>query len=108
MNTEKRDFNKEASSWDENPVRVKLANDVANTIKKQVKLTPEMEVMDFGCGTGLITLQMQPFVKSITGIDSSEGMLEILNSKIDKLKLDNTKSLLVDLDKGDILKVNID
>jgi len=103
MSNEKRDFDKDASQWDENPVRVKLVRDVANTIRKQVKLKPEMNVMDFGCGTGLLTLHIQPFVHSITGIDSSKGMLDVLNSKIRKLKLDNTSSSFIDLDKGDIL-----
>ena len=108
MNTEQRDFNKEASSWDENPVRVKLVQDVANTIKEQVELTNKMDVMDFGCGTGLLTLQIQPFVNSVTGIDNSEGMIKVLNSKITALELNNVKSLLVDLYKGDILAGNYD
>ncbi|MBN2591516.1 MAG: class I SAM-dependent methyltransferase [Sedimentisphaerales bacterium] len=108
MNTEKRDFNKEAAAWDENPVRVKLAQDVANAIKKQIELIPDMDVMDFGCGTGLLTLQIQPSVHSITGIDNSLSMLDILNSKISKLNLCNTNSLFVDLDKGDILKGKYD
>ena len=29
MDHQKRDFDKEAASWDENPARVKLADDVA-------------------------------------------------------------------------------
>ncbi len=103
MNIEKRDFNKEAASWDENPVRVKLVQNVANAISNQVALNPEMDAMDFGCGTGLLTLQIQPFVHSITGIDNSQGMLEILNSKITKLNLKNVTSLFIDLDKGDTL-----
>ncbi len=103
MNTEKRDFNNEAASWDENPARVKLAQNVADAISKQVELNHEMDVMDFGCGTGLLTLNIQPFVNSVTGIDNSQGMLDILNSKINKLKLNNAGSLFVDLDKGDII-----
>jgi ubiquinone/menaquinone biosynthesis C-methylase UbiE len=106
MNTEKRDFDKEAASWDENPVRVKLAKDVARAISKQIVLTPEMNVMDFGCGTGLLTIQLQPLVRSITGVDSSQGMLDIFNTKISRLKLTNVRALLVDLDKGDTLADN--
>ncbi len=108
MNTEKRDFDKEAASWDENPARVKLAHDVANAISKQIALTPDMDVMDFGCGTGLLTVELQPRVRSITGIDSSQGMLDMFNTKIAKLKLNQVSTVLVDLDKGDILTGNYD
>ncbi|VVB63713.1 Ubiquinone/menaquinone biosynthesis C-methyltransferase UbiE [uncultured archaeon] len=108
MNTEKRDFNREAATWDENPARVKLADDVAHAISKQIILTPEMDVMDFGCGTGLLALRLQPLVHSVTGVDSSQGMLDIFNAKIAKLKLDRVKTLLADLDKGDLLTGNYD
>ncbi len=108
MNTDKRDFDKEAASWDENPARVKLAKDVAHAISKQIVLTPEMDIMDFGCGTGLLTLQLQPFVRSVTGVDSSQGMLNIFNMKIAKLKLNNIRAVSADLDRGDTLTGNYD
>ena len=84
MNTQKRDFDKEAATWDEQPARVKLAEDVAHTIEQQVTLGPGMDVLDFGCGTGLLTLKFAPRVKSITGADSSQGMLDVLKAKASK------------------------
>jgi|WetSurMetagenome_2_1015567.scaffolds.fasta_scaffold51029_1 2-polyprenyl-3-methyl-5-hydroxy-6-metoxy-1,4-benzoquinol methylase len=108
MNTEKRDFDKEAASWDENPTRVKLADDIAQSILKLGILTPKMNVLDFGCGTGLLSVSLHPFVRSITGADSSQGMLDILNSKIAKMKLANIRTQLVDVEKGDVLTGNYD
>ena len=84
MSTETRDFDKEAAGWDEHPTRVKLAQDVANAIARAVTLGPTMDVLDFGCGTGIGTLQLAPSVGSITGVDSSAGMLEVLKAKIDR------------------------
>ena len=101
MKIEKRDFDKEAASWDEHPSRVKLANDVANAISKQITLTSDMDILDFGCGTGLLTFHLQPHVHSITGADSSEGMLDIFKKKIAARSLTNVKAHLLDLDKGD-------
>ncbi|MFA4860743.1 class I SAM-dependent methyltransferase [Methanoregula sp.] len=101
MTGEIRDFNTVAKTWDENPDRVKLAADVAAAITDTIPLAPTMDVLDFGCGTGLLTLHIQPHVRSITGIDSSEGMLAILNEKIDYNKLQNVKSRHIDLDRGD-------
>ena len=106
MKIEKRDFDKEASSWDEHPSRVKLANDVATAISKHITLRSDMDVLDFGCGTGLLTLLLQPYVRSITGADSSEGMLDIFKKKIAERDLRNVNALLLDLDKGDVLKGN--
>lgn len=108
MKTEKRDFDKVAASWDEHPGRVKLAKDIAHAISQMIVLTLEMDVMDFGCGTGLLAIQLQPLVRSITGIDSSQGMLDIFNMRIAKLKLKTVNAILVDLDKGDTLKGNYD
>ncbi len=100
---EKRDFDKEAAAWDENPGRVKLAHDVATTIRYEVPLSSSMDVLDFGCGTGLLTLGLQPFVRSITGVDSSQGMLEVLSTKVENRKLPNVHARHMDLDEGDVL-----
>ena len=103
MSREKRDFDQEAASWDERPQRVKLAKDVADAIVRLGGVHPTMDVLDFGCGTGLLTLQLQPQVRSITGVDSSRGMLEILNGKISGRKLANARAVLCDLENGGAL-----
>ncbi|MEN6321380.1 MAG: class I SAM-dependent methyltransferase [Syntrophaceae bacterium] len=104
MPEEKKDFNKASATWDQKTGRVKLAHDVAQAIMNEVNLTHDMDVLDFGCGTGLLTLQLQPLVRSITGVDSSQGMIDVLNSKINEQKLSNVKTELIDIEKGDVLK----
>jgi 2-polyprenyl-3-methyl-5-hydroxy-6-metoxy-1,4-benzoquinol methylase len=96
-----KDFDKEAKLWDANPGRVKLASDVAAAIIRNVKLTKDMETLDFGCGTGLLTIKIQPFVKMIMGVDSSQGMLSMLQQKIDGLGLANAYTQQVDFEKGE-------
>lgn len=108
MNTQKKDFNSEAATWDENPRRVKLADDVTNAILKSIELGPRMDIMDFGCGTGLLTLRLHSFVRSITGIDSSQGMLDVLNAKIHASNLTNVGTQYFDLDNGEELKGRYD
>lgn len=99
MTDKTRDFDSEARFWDENPGRVKMARSVADAIMKNVSISGEMDVLDFGCGTGLLTLQFQPLVKQITGADSSQGMLDILASKIENLGFNNVG--LIHLEEGD-------
>jgi 2-polyprenyl-3-methyl-5-hydroxy-6-metoxy-1,4-benzoquinol methylase len=57
---DKKDFDKEAAVWDAKPMRVKLALDVAEAIIREIKPTQDLTVMDFGCGTGLVTLRLAP------------------------------------------------
>ncbi|MDD5170615.1 MAG: class I SAM-dependent methyltransferase [Syntrophales bacterium] len=103
MNQEKPNFDQAAASWDENPGRIKLADDVASAIRREITLTKDMDVLDYGCGTGLITLGIQPFVNTVTGIDSSEGMLNILADKISRQKLTNVSARHLDMEAGEML-----
>jgi ubiquinone/menaquinone biosynthesis C-methylase UbiE len=96
----KKDFNKEAAQWDANPGRVKLANEIADAIIKEIVPSNNMDVLDFGCGTGLVTLRLQPLVRTITGVDSSEGMLGVLDEKIRSQGLKNVATRFVDFEKG--------
>jgi 2-polyprenyl-3-methyl-5-hydroxy-6-metoxy-1,4-benzoquinol methylase len=103
MNNENKDFNQEAATWDEEPRRVKLVQDIAEAISQAIELSPNMHVMDFGCGTGLLTLRLRPFVRSITGVDSSQGMLDVLKAKIESGHLSNVRTKYLDIEQGDAL-----
>ncbi len=100
MAGEKRDFDKVAATWDEEPRRVKLAEDVAGAVSREVRLAPDMNVLDYGCGTGLVTMRIQPHVHAITGADTSKGMLEVLHRKANEKGAANVRTLLLDLEMG--------
>ncbi|MFH0753856.1 MAG: class I SAM-dependent methyltransferase [Candidatus Omnitrophota bacterium] len=102
MDSPKRDFDKEAAFWD-TPPRMKLASDVACAISAKLVLTPDMDVLDFGCGTGLVTLPIARQVKSVTGVDSSRGMLDVLEEKTRQQKTGHITILHADLSQGGVL-----
>ncbi len=105
MNKEKkRNFDQESTNWDQVPGRVKVAEDIARSMIHEITLTPDMDVLDFGCGTGLLTFALQPFVNSITGVDSSQGMLDIFRKNAKEQNLQNAKAEFVDLEKGDVMR----
>lgn len=108
MENGKRDFDSAAVHWDENPDRVKLANSIADAILEEVESTTDMDALDFGCGTGLVTLRLQPYVRSITGVDGSPGMLDILQRKIKNLSLKNVRTKLIDTEAGEGLNGRYD
>ena len=74
-------FDQAAGTWDLEDRRVALAHGVTEAIKGQVALSKDLAVLDFGCGTGLVTLALAPRVGSMTGADTSTGMLATLAEK---------------------------
>lgn len=98
--TEQRNFDAVALQWDEEPRRVKLAQDIAAAITVNVPLSPDWNALDFGCGTGLVTMQLAPALRSITGIDSSAGMLARLEAKIQASGYTTVRAELCELTAG--------
>jgi cyclopropane fatty-acyl-phospholipid synthase-like methyltransferase len=89
-------FDEAATTWDEQPRRVTLALAVADEIARQIRLSRDIDVLDFGCGTGLLTLALQPLVRSVTGADTSSGMLDVLRQKVRAQGLTGVKTVLLD------------
>ncbi len=62
--------------------------------QKKLKVTreyfrPDMEVLEFGCGTGSTAINHAPYVKHIHAIDISSKMIEIAQGKADAEKVTN-------------------
>ena len=89
-------FNEAAAQWDEED-KIKMMQQLAEKTLEKLNITKPIDILDFGCGTGLFGLEMAPIAKSITGIDTSEGMLEIFNKKTQNAS--HIKSVLIDLEK---------
>jgi ubiquinone/menaquinone biosynthesis C-methylase UbiE len=73
-------WDKHAKGYAKRPV----ADEAAYQKKLQVTqeyLKPEMEVLEFGCGTGTTAIIHAPFVRHIRAIDLSSKMLDIARDK---------------------------
>ncbi|MGA7799565.1 MAG: class I SAM-dependent methyltransferase [Gammaproteobacteria bacterium] len=92
-------FNAIADSWDDNPTRLELARAAAGGILQNVPLTGGERAMEFGCGTGLVTALLAPNVASVLAVDSSAGMLEVLQRKADELGLHTVQTCEEDLSR---------
>jgi ubiquinone/menaquinone biosynthesis C-methylase UbiE len=82
-------FDRVAAGWDSNPARVALVKGIVAAIRQAVPLTRDMAVLDFGAGTGLLTLGLLPYVARITAVDASSEMLKVLADKLRSLEIDN-------------------
>lgn len=78
-------FNDEAKNWDSER-RVKRAKQISDFIKRIININPNNVMLEFGCGTGLITSNFINNVSKIIGYDQSENMLDVFNSKFIDMK----------------------
>ena len=72
------EFDIKAPNWDSDPAKVERAKRVAEVIKKTICLTKDMTAFEYGCGTGLLSLNLYPYLNNIYLADSAEGMLSVL------------------------------
>jgi 2-polyprenyl-3-methyl-5-hydroxy-6-metoxy-1,4-benzoquinol methylase len=49
----------------------------------------DADVLDYGCGTGTMAMHLAPQVRSITGVDVSEGMLKRMRAKVEESGVNN-------------------
>ena len=74
-------FKDKAQVWDNGSTRVKGAKKIADAIRENIKLNDEMEILDFGVGTGLLGFDVASSVKQVYGVDISPEMITKLEEK---------------------------
>ena len=95
----KHDFNHKAETFD-SPKNIFLANLVCQAVEKQIDVLSDKEILDFGGGTGLLTLPLAKQAKSVTLVDISEKMLEQARLKAEQQDIKNIQFLEQDLLKN--------
>jgi ubiquinone/menaquinone biosynthesis C-methylase UbiE len=88
-------MNQSSRFWDriaERYARRPIADEAAYQKKLQVTreyFQPDMEILEFGCGTGSTAIAHAPYVRHIQAIDISSKMLEIAQRKADAEGISN-------------------
>ncbi len=90
-------FQDKAGSWDKGDIQVNGARKIAAAIADTITLKEDMEIIDFGVGTGLLGFEIAKEVKTVFGVDMSPSMLEQLKAK-------NTPELHIEAICQDIVK----
>ncbi len=75
-------FDSKARQWDENPLFRERGLKLAEAIRQAVPLRRDMNALDYGCGTGLLSFPLKDALGTILLADSSSGMLEVVAGKI--------------------------
>ena len=95
------DFNQLASTLDTD-IRIKRAQAVSIEIESYIGHGP-LEVMEFGCGTGLISLNLKKKISEGLMVDSSSKMIKELEQKLVDQNITNIQTYT-----GDILESDFD
>jgi 2-polyprenyl-3-methyl-5-hydroxy-6-metoxy-1,4-benzoquinol methylase len=74
-------FEHKAGDWDSRPIPAQISAGVGKALLDRIALRDDMEVMDFGAGTGLICAHVAPHVRRVYAVDLSAAMLEQLAAK---------------------------
>ncbi len=88
-------MNQSVKFWDKIAVRYSkqaITDEVAYQKKLQVTrdyFRSDMDVLEFGCGTGSTAIIHAPYVKHILAIDSAPKMIAIAQAKADKEQIKN-------------------
>ncbi|KAJ1036380.1 hypothetical protein NDA13_000260 [Ustilago tritici] len=80
-------FDAEAATWDSKPEVVESSRLCLQAILSHQEHFPNLassDILEIGCGTGLLTLPLAQHVQSIVALDTAQGMIDMLNSKLAK------------------------
>ena len=83
------------------------------TYAKKLQVTrdyfrPDMEVLEFGCGTGSTAITHSPYVKHIQAIDISSKMIEIAQDKSEAGNVRNVTFTRSSIDEMDLSDQSLD
>lgn len=76
--------------------RIELAKVIVKEVRPQLRNSNSKSLIDYGSGTGLISLELSDLVDSILLVDSSKQMLEVAKAKISHNRMTNAKVLYSD------------
>ena len=100
MMTTASEFDAKARTWDEDPAKLERARRVGAAIATAVPDLAHRSVLEYGAGTGLLGLVLQPLVARVTLADSSREMLAVAEEKIAASGVRNVTTAFLDLIAG--------
>lgn len=81
-------FDTEAANWDANPFVHQMSAEAWKALQKHIPALRQqdsaktLDVLEIGCGTGLLTFMVAPHIHEIVAVDAATGMIEKLKSKV--------------------------
>ncbi len=103
-NTEQ--FDRMANNYD-SPERVNIANISSVAIKETFDKNQYRTAIDFGCGSGVVGLNLINDFEKVYFIDTSLNMLNVVDEKIKTLDIKNAETLFLNLEENDNINFDV-
>jgi ubiquinone/menaquinone biosynthesis C-methylase UbiE len=78
-------FKNKAGEWD-TPMKREMSEKFTAELLKNFPLSKSHKIMDYGCGTGLVGIELSKLAREVIYLDPSDAMISILRQKLDALK----------------------
>lgn len=92
-------FNHEAAAWDANPFIHELSAEAWKALQQNVPALrtgdKSLDVLEIGCGTGLLSFLVAPHVHEVVAVDAAQGMISVLENKVAKSGVQNIVPITV-------------
>lgn len=92
-------FEAMASGYDTSE-RIEIAKITANAIREFIENGKDKSAIDFGCGTGLVGLNLLHEFRDLVFLDTSPKMLEQIKQKIADANIRNADTVCFDFETG--------
>lgn len=79
--------------------RIELSKVIVKEVRPELRNSKSKSLIDYGSGTGLISLELSDLVASILLVDSSKQMLEVAKAKISHKGITNCKTRIYNVKK---------
>ncbi|MFC5450598.1 class I SAM-dependent methyltransferase [Paenibacillus aestuarii] len=90
------------------PERVQIAKVSSDAIRNYLVDAKSKQAIDFGCGTGLVGLNLIDEFKSILFLDTSANMINQIKQKVSDLQIQNADTLCFDFEADDLSNLRAD
>jgi len=104
-NTDK--FDRMADRYD-TPERIHIAKVSSDAIRDYIVDGTSKHAIDFGCGTGLVGMNLLDEFRSVLFLDSSPNMINQIERKIAEHHIRHADTLCFDMEKGDLADLRAD
>ncbi|MNZ58482.1 ubiquinone/menaquinone biosynthesis methyltransferase [compost metagenome] len=104
-NTDK--FEMIANMYD-TPERIQIAKVSSDAVREYLVDAKSKSAIDFGCGTGLVGMNLLDEFDSMLFLDTSQNMIHQIQQKISDLDIQNVDTLCFDFEKEDLTYLRAD
>lgn len=80
--------------------RIEIAKIISNAIREYITDGKKKQAIDFGCGTGLVGIELMNDFESVLFLDTSQNMLDQITQKIANSRMKNASVLCFDFEAG--------